>query len=130
MKRTNIFTGRTALVLALIAAFTAISAGSVMAQEKNRKPHTKHSQKAKITIEQAREIALQAAPGKIVGEELEREGKVPFRKQLVYSFDIRNSSGTIMEVWVNARTGKIVHQSGENAEQEAKEKKEDAKKKH
>ena len=56
---------------------------------------------AKITIEQARAIALKAHPGQITDEELEREGG---GSGLRYSFDIRNGAVT-HEVGVDARTG-------------------------
>ena len=46
--------------------------------------------KAKITIEQARAIALKAHPGQITDEELERERG---GSGLRYSFDIKNGSG-------------------------------------
>ena len=54
--------------------------------------------KAKITIEQARAIALKAHPGRITDEELEREGG---GSGLRYSFDIKNG-GVTHEVGVDA----------------------------
>jgi uncharacterized membrane protein YkoI len=78
------------------------------------------AREAKISIEQAREIALKRAPGKIESGELERE-----RGRLVYSFDIRNAKGTITEVQVSAVTGKIVSVKHENKKQEAAEKQKD-----
>ena len=77
-----------------------------------------------MTLKQARSIALKKASGKVEGEELETE-----KGMRVYSFDIRNKKGTITEIWVNAKTGKIVHKSTENAKAEAKEKAADMKKK-
>jgi uncharacterized membrane protein YkoI len=74
------------------------------------------AKKAKITMEQAREIALKRAPGTIESGELERE-----HGKLVYSFDIRNDKGTITEVQVNAKSGSIVSVEEENAQQEAEE---------
>lgn len=59
---------------------------------------------AKISIEQARAIALQANPGKIADEELEREGG---GSGLRYSFDIRTGNAT-QEVGVDATTGKVL----------------------
>ncbi|MEJ7708405.1 MAG: PepSY domain-containing protein [Pyrinomonadaceae bacterium] len=73
---------------------------------------------AKITLEQARETALNRAPGKIEEEELEREDG-----NLVYSFDIRNAGGTITEVHVSAIDNTVVAVEKETAEQEAAEKK-------
>ena len=69
-------------------------------------------------------LVIPAEAGKVEGEELEKE-----KGKLVYSFDIRNDRGTISEVWVDAKTGKVIKVEEENAAAEAKEKKEDAKKK-
>ncbi len=84
------------------------------------------AREAKITMEQARAIALKRASGNVESGELERE-----HGQLVYSFDIRNAQGTITEVQVNALTGKIVRVQRENKKQEAAEKrKETSARKH
>jgi hypothetical protein len=113
----------------LIIGFFGLSGASVSAQEKERseregKENTKLAKKAKITLAQAREIALREDNGTVESEELEEE-----KGKLVYSFDIRNATGTITEIWVDAKTGKVVHKSEENAEAEAKEKAADMKKK-
>ena len=65
--------------------------------------------KAKITIEQARAIALKAHPGRITDEELEREGG---GSGLRYSFDIKNGAVT-HEVGVDARTGRVLENKPE-----------------
>ncbi len=57
---------------------------------------------AKLTMAQARVIALKLAPGKIADAEYEKEGG-GWR----YSFDIRQGK-RIHEIGVNANTGKIV----------------------
>ena len=67
--------------------------------------------KAKITIEQARAIALKAHTGQITHEELEREGG---GSGLRYSFDIRNGAVT-HEVGVDARTGRVLENKTEGA---------------
>ena len=59
---------------------------------------------AKITMEEARAIALKIHPGKIIEEGLERE-----KGGLRFSFDIRDGKVT-HEVSVNAKTGKIQEQ--------------------
>ena len=60
---------------------------------------------AKITITQARAIALKAVPGgKIVDQELEKETG---GSGLRYSFDIK-AGGKTREVGVDAKTGKIL----------------------
>lgn len=75
------------------------------------------AQTKKIGMEKARAIAMQKAQGKIEGEELENEnGKT------IYSFDIRNSKGTITEVQVDAYTGAIVSVEEEDAQKESAEK--------
>jgi uncharacterized membrane protein YkoI len=64
---------------------------------------------AKVTIAQARAIALKAHPGTITDEELEREsGGSGYR----FSFDIRNGS-KIFEVGVDAQTGKVLENAAE-----------------
>jgi uncharacterized membrane protein YkoI len=85
----------------------------------------KLASQARITKEQAQEIALKRAPGTVESGELERE-----HGKLVYSFDIRNARGTIDEVQVSAITGKIVRVEHETKAQEEAEKKADEKKKH
>ena len=77
----------------------------------------KLAREAKITLDQAREIALKRMPGKIESEELERE-----RWVLVYSFDIRTKKG-ITEVQVNAVNGRIVSVERESRKKEEAEKK-------
>src|SRR4051794_27867013 len=81
---------------------------------------------AKISMKQAREIALKKVPGgKIASEELERE-----KGKLIYSFDIKSGSKSgVTEVNVNAIDGKIVDVQKENAAKEAIEKKQEAKEK-
>lgn len=59
---------------------------------------------AKISMAQARRIALNAFPGKIVTEELEREKG---GSGLRYSFNIKKGN-TVHEVGVDAMTGKLL----------------------
>ena len=67
------------------------------------------AKQAKISMEQARQIALQRVSGEILESELDREtGK------LVYEFEIRDQSGKIQEVLVDAQTGEIVSVKEEN----------------
>ena len=113
----------TFLSLLFIGVMTVTST-NVTAQEDKEKPNAKLAKKAKITFEQAREIALKEDSGTVESGELEKE-----KGKLVYSFDIRNAKGTITEIWVDAKTGKVVHKSEEDAAAEAKEKAADAKKK-
>ncbi len=64
---------------------------------------------AKISIAEARAIALKAHPGKITDEELERESG---GSGLRYSFDIKSGSAT-HEVGVDARTGRVLENARE-----------------
>jgi hypothetical protein len=59
---------------------------------------------AKVTLPEARAIALKAFPGKITDEELEKEKG---GSGLRYSFDIKNG-GVTHEVGVDAKTGKLL----------------------
>lgn len=64
--------------------------------------HAAPAPKAKLSMGQARAIALKAAPGKVIDAEYEKEAGA-WR----YSFDIRQDK-RIHEIGVNANTGKIV----------------------
>jgi uncharacterized membrane protein YkoI len=87
-----------ALGLTLLFAFPALAyTGEKLAKD------------AKISISEARAIALKAHPGKIKDEELERErGETGLR----YSFDIK-SGGATQEVGVDARTGRVLENAKE-----------------
>ena len=63
----------------------------------------------KVTIDQARSIALNAHPGTITDEELEKEKG---GSGLRYSFDIKSGKITY-EVGVDAQTGKVLEDSKE-----------------
>ena len=65
--------------------------------------------RAKISISEARAIALKAHPGKITDEELERERG---GSGLRYSFDIKDGSIT-QEVGIDARTGRVLENKKE-----------------
>lgn len=101
-----------------IAALIAAAALTLTAQAATTPP------KPKITMDQARAIALKKAPGKVTSEELEKE-----HGKLIYSFDIATSAKVITEVNVDAMTGKILAVQQEDAAKEAAEKKQEAKEK-
>ncbi len=69
---------------------------------------------SKISLKQAREVALKTHPGKITDEELEQEKG---GSGLRYSFDIRHGTVT-QEVGVDAKTGKVLENlpEGSNAD--------------
>ena len=62
---------------------------------------------AKLSMAQARAIALKAAPGKLISGEYENEGG-GWR----YSFDIQQR-GHVQEIGVDANSGKIVENKSE-----------------
>lgn len=64
---------------------------------------------AKVTLTEARAIALKAHPGKITAKELEKEKG---GSGLRYSFDIRHGKVT-QEVGVDAHTGKVLENAPE-----------------
>lgn len=68
------------------------------------------AKQAKISLEQARKIALKAFPGKIVDEELEKETG---GSGLRYSFDIRQDK-LVHEVGVDAADGKVLENSDDS----------------
>ena len=71
----------------------------------------KLAKSAKITMEQATEVALKARPGKITDKELEREKG---GSGLRYSFDVL-SKGATYEVGVDAQSGRILENGREGA---------------
>ncbi len=70
-----------------------------------------YAKQAKISLTQARTIALQAHPGKITDEELELEKG---GSGLRYSFDIM-TKGITQEVGVDAKTGVVLENKPEGA---------------
>jgi uncharacterized membrane protein YkoI len=66
---------------------------------------------AKVSMNQALQIALKARPGTITDKELEREGG---GSGLRYSFDV-NAKGIVYEVGVDARTGVVLENNREGA---------------
>jgi uncharacterized membrane protein YkoI len=64
---------------------------------------------AKISIKQARAVALKAHPGEITDQELEKERG---GSGLRYSFDIKRGAIT-QEVGVDAMTGKVLENKKE-----------------
>jgi uncharacterized membrane protein YkoI len=104
------------LITALAAASMAAASANAATPPPTLKGHELSGQ-AKITLAQARAIALKARPGKIADEELEKEGG---GSGLRYSFDVL-SHGKTVEVGVDAKTGKVLENGSESAAKEAKE---------
>ena len=88
----------------LIGASTLLMAGSAQAYTGEQL-----APQARVSIAQARHIALNAQPGKITDEELEKERG---GSGLRYSFDVKSGAAT-HEVGVDARTGKVLENSVE-----------------
>jgi len=84
---------------------------------------TADAREKKIGMKRAREIALKQATGKIKSSELEKENG-----KWIYSFDIRNSKGTITEVNIDAYSGAVISVEEENSQKEAEEKRLEKKK--
>jgi uncharacterized membrane protein YkoI len=87
-----------------MAAFLPIIASPAFAYTGENLAH-----EAKISIDQARNIALKAHPGKITDEELEQEGG---GSGLRYSFDIKHNQVT-QEVGIDAATGRVLENKAE-----------------
>lgn len=71
---------------------------------------------SKVTMDQAKTIALKLHPGTIKSAEREKENGLQ-----IYSFDIQTKEG-IREVNVDSATGKVVEDSVESPASEAQEK--------
>ncbi|MBV9211674.1 MAG: PepSY domain-containing protein [Acidobacteria bacterium] len=106
-----------ALIISVLAAGATLASAAPKAGQEIAGAQEKLAREAKITKEEAQATALKRAPGTVESAELERE-----HKRLVWSFDIRNSKGTITEVQVSAITGKVLRVEHENRKQEAAEK--------
>ena len=119
MKRLLLLTAITAVALTASSLATAAPRA-----RQGGEAQEKLAREAKITKEQAQATALKRAPGNVESAELERE-----HKRLVWSFDIRNSKGTITEVQVSAITGRVVRVEHENKKQEADEKRKEGREK-
>ena len=72
---------------------------------------------ARVTIVEARAIALKTQPGKVTEEELEKENG-----SLRYSFEIE-AGQTSHEVSIDAQTGKVLENTVENDEKAGKDSK-------
>jgi uncharacterized membrane protein YkoI len=79
--------------IAVLAAFALAGAAQAAPQ---------HAPHARLTMAQARAIALRIAPGKVISGEYENEGGA-WR----YSFDIQQK-GHVQEIGVDGNNGRIV----------------------
>ena len=60
-------------------------------------------QQAKISMDEARAIALKRVSGKVIDEELEKE-----KGRLQYAFDIKTADGKNFDVEIDAITGEVL----------------------
>jgi uncharacterized membrane protein YkoI len=98
-----------AKILSLLAAFGVAALLPALAIPARAYTGQNLAGHAKISIAQARSIALKAHPGRIIDEELEREAG---GSGLRYSFDIKRGSVT-QEVGVDAATGHVLENKAE-----------------
>jgi uncharacterized membrane protein YkoI len=100
----------------LAAAIVAVGVAGCVSEKQEQ---AELQAQAKISKEQAQQIALAKAPGGTVKEaELEKE-----KGKLIWSFDIATpGSKDITEVGVDAITGDVVSVESETPEQQKKEK--------
>lgn len=103
-------------VLAASALLAGTAVAATVAPAATFHGHELASQ-AKITLANARVMALKARPGKIIDQELEKESG---GSGLRYSFDIVSGHKTI-EVGIDAMTGKVLENSAETSDKEAQE---------
>ena len=76
--------------------------------------------KPAISMDAARQVALDKRPGTVISEVVEKKNGV-----LRYSFDIKTLEGT-REVGINADTGKVIKDKIETPQDEAQKKQPDA----
>ena len=95
-----------AVLLATAGTVAYAAGGNTAEQPVSAKPFDGQElvKNAKITLVEARAIALKAHPGKIADEELEKEKG---GSGLRYTFEIKFDKGT-QEVGVDAMTGKVL----------------------
>ena len=104
----------TATMLMTTVAIAAGAATAIAAPKPPEAEHASHAPAAtpKLTLEQARAIALHARPGEVTDHEIETEAG---GSGLRYAFDIR-SGATTYEVGVDANTGQVLENSVEDAD--------------
>lgn len=76
----------------------------------------KYAKEAKITMNQAKEIALKRIAGTVTDQELEKK-----KGKILYSFDVKDANGKTFDVEVDAKTGAVL-KAVEDKEDEADDK--------
>lgn len=102
---------KTLTVLLLIS--TTLAAGGAIAATHSAAHYNgyKLAPLAHVTLTEARRLALQARPGVITDQELEKEAG---GSGLRYSFDIK-AAGKTFEVGIDAQTGTVLENAAEGA---------------
>ena len=72
-------------------------------KDEDEKLSREDAKKAKISMEEARAIALKKVNGMVLEEELEKENG-----RLQYAFDIRAADGKVFDVEIDAMTGEVL----------------------
>ncbi len=98
------FMSKSIITALLVASFIGGSGAALAYSGQELAPQ------AKVSLEQARTIALKARPGQITGQELEKENG---GSGLRYSFDVK-SGGTTYEVGIDAQTGKVLENGADS----------------
>ncbi len=78
----------------------------------------------KVSVEEARAIALKSISGRVIDEELEKENG-----RLQYAFDIRDADGKMFEVEIDAVTGNVLQAEEEEDDDDVQTSRKAAKKK-
>jgi uncharacterized membrane protein YkoI len=105
----NIYQRKFQLLSISIVGMTSITALAMFSIPAFALNGAQYLGQAKLSVKQARQIAVSAYPGKIASEELEKESG---GSGLRYSFVIVNKNAR-HEVGVDARTGKVLENSVE-----------------
>ncbi len=102
---------RTNLKLALAISLASMTSSAALAAPTKTQTYVGQdlASKAKVSIQQARVIALKAHPGRVTDQELEKEAG---GSGLRYSFDIV-SGGKTFEVGVDAANGAVLENKAE-----------------
>lgn len=87
----------TALALGALLVFAAGAAHAYTGEE--------YAKQARLSLAQARTMALMKFPGTVLEQELSKQSG---GSGLRYSFDIQNGGGEIREIGIDAKTGKLL----------------------
>ena len=117
---------RTTLTVAIATTISLAAASAALAATPAHFNGAQLMSQAKVSLPQARAIALKAHPGRIVDQELEKEAG---GSGLSYSFDVK-AAGRTYEVGVDAATGRVLENGAEAPAAEAAEAKAEAKTGH